>query len=58
MPEGRQHLGVCIWCGITAVVIGAAALFVEPWFGAIVLVIGVAWFGWSVYRDYQTPQQQ
>jgi len=55
MPEGQKPLGVCVWCGIAAVVIGAAALFVELWFGVAVLVLGGAWFAYSVYRDYQTP---
>ena len=55
MPEGQKPLGVCVWCGIVAVVIGAAALFVELWFGVAVLVLGGAWFAYSVYRDYQTP---
>ncbi len=47
-----DSLDASIWCGIGAVVIGAAALFIEPWFGVVVLVLGGAWYARACYRDY------
>ena len=47
-----DSLGASIWCGIVAVVIGAAAIFIEPWFGVIVLTLGAVWYARACYRDY------
>ena len=47
-----DSLGTSIWCGIVAVVIGAAAIFIEPWFGVIVLTLGAVWYARACYRDY------
>jgi hypothetical protein len=47
-----DSLGASIWCGIVALVIGAAALFIEPVLGIVVLALGAAWYARACYRDY------
>ena len=47
-----DSLGASIWCGIVALVIGAAVLFIEPWLGLVVLALGAAWYARACYRDY------
>ena len=53
----ETSLNPSIWCGIVAVAVGAAAVFVNAYLGIAVLVAGGAWYGRSCYREYRSAER-
>ena len=50
--RGSRSLGVSLWFGIWAVVIGVALMCIEPGLGLIVLVLGLTWLTWGCNAGY------
>ena len=50
-------LNPSIWCGIVAVSVGAAAMFVNVYLGIALLAVGGTWYGRSCYRDYSSAER-